>query len=1077
MQTHHTPRILTCALVCAAFLPSAAYAWRYVEPPTQRVANANGFATTTDGGLLISSADGVRRVDASGATTAFLSGPVGGLNAGAQLLPLPGGGMLVRDWQFDCGVSSLDGALRRRWSEYTLGCVSGVNAAGDIWLNDTSNLHRLDTAGLVKVKVPASSLGSQRIDAFGVAKEGGVVAASNATAAGGDTTIARFDAAGSRTWNRTVKNIAVHWIKPADDGTTLVGGISPDGPTAFGNGELYLASFDAAGAPRWSYQQPHENLWPLQTVAAGPDAAFVLAGRLQGVPFVLLQTPYRLLRVERGALAWHKPVCTTPNPTLAHLTPLPNGEALLVCRNGDIARFQRIDAAGTVRTDAALPLADVIQAGALGNDRYLLLGNEPGATPRTRMIVVNGSGAVVDSPFTQLQANVPMTVVNRAFGDDGATYLVTQARSGPNELPAAHHISKIDANGQRVWRRSFDVPLEARTQLSLGGGTLCLTGARKELRESGQTRIDHVIECLNAADGSVRWTAAPSDALGITENFSRVLADGTLIFLHTADTTHEFVRYDASGVVVARTRGEGMLHGASINALGQTTFNATSRTYEIAQYDAQGAVRFRTPVPAAYNGVQIVPHSTGADGSVIAFVNYSVYRHPERRALWSVGADGTSRWTREFESAPTERDIVRAGDALYFVADDGNALNPAPRRIRAISPQNGTTLWQIESRDPPAAFEFERPGRRVTANGETVLLATSWRQRLRVQRFDAATGFRTHEGFIACSDDCAQPNGVALDANGKARAALEVSDAVAGTTGAVISLPGGSRNTRIDQPGIAGAWWSPYANGEGIVIDYLPASRTFFAPWFTFSREGGNDPAGQRWYVVQGAVPANATSVELPITESSGGTFDAGPTVPARIVGKATFTFTDCNNATMYYTFDAATNGAATGSITLTRLVPSTENCILADGTTQTNPSTPSNGFNAQQSGSWFEPATSGQGLQFVVQPGGVFFAPWFTFDPAGPSDDPGRQRWFTIQGSLANATGGKVTAPIVQTIGGAFDRVPTNNMVVVGTATVTFNGCDSAKIDYRFDDTAAAGAMRSLAGSADLVKIGGCAQ
>ena len=280
---------------------------------------------------------------------------------------------------------------------------------------------------------------------------------------------------------------------------------------------------------------------------------------------------------------------------------------------------------------------------------------------------------------------------------------------------------------------------------------------------------------------------------------------------------------------------------------------------------------------------------------------------------------------------------------------------------------------------------------------------------------------------------------------------------------------------RIDQPGIAGAWWSPYANGEGLVIDYLPASRTFFAPWFTFSRTGGNDPAGQRWYVVQGSVPANARTVELPITESAGGNFDAGPTVQARIVGKAMLSFTDCNNGTMHYAFDAATNGAASGTITLSRLAPATESCVLADGSTQSIAAAPANGFDARMSGSWFEQATSGQGLQFVVQPGGVFFAPWFTFDPAGPSDDPGRQRWFTIQGNLANARNGVVQAPIVQTIGGAFDSVPTNNMTIVGQATVTFGGCDSAKVDYRFDDTESAGAMRALAGTTELIKIGGC--
>ena len=113
---------------------------------------------------------------------------------------------------------------------------------------------------------------------------------------------------------------------------------------------------------------------------------------------------------------------------------------------------------------------------------------------------------------------------------------------------------------------------------------------------------------------------------------------------------------------------------------------------------------------------------------------------------------------------------------------------------------------------------------------------------------------------------------------------------------------------------------------------------------------------------------------------------------------------------------------------------------------------------------------------QFAEQPGGIFFAPWFTFDPAGTADDAGRQHWFTLQGNLAQARDGTVELVLVQTLGGAFDRVPTYNANAVGSATLQMQGCDRARLDYRFDDTNGAGAFRARSGMLQLTRAGGCA-
>jgi hypothetical protein len=354
----------------------------------------------------------------------------------------------------------------------------------------------------------------------------------------------------------------------------------------------------------------------------------------------------------------------------------------------------------------------------------------------------------------------------------------------------------------------------------------------------------------------------------------------------------------------------------------------------------------------------------------------------------------------------------------------------------------------------------------------------SWGDRLRLQRIAGDSGQRRHEQFVACLKTCAQPAELALDAQGTARIVFDALDADRGQSAAIVATDLSANPTRLDQPGIAGAWWSPYANGEGITFDWLPASRTLFGAWFTYSTDGGNDPAELRWYTLQAnGVADGARQIELPILETTGGHFDAGPPVAPRRVGTAQAEFYDCTRGNIHYAFDAAVNGGRSGTITLSRLSPATQPCVLADGgSVPGSAQPPANGFDARLSGTWFNEATAGQGLQFTVQPGGVFFAAWFTFDPADAGNDAGRQHWFTLQGNLADARNGTTQLVLVQTLGGAFDRVPTYNANTIGTATLRILGCERAELDYRFADESVAGAFRARTGTLRLTRAGGCA-
>lgn len=107
--------------------------------------------------------------------------------------------------------------------------------------------------------------------------------------------------------------------------------------------------------------------------------------------------------------------------------------------------------------------------------------------------------------------------------------------------------------------------------------------------------------------------------------------------------------------------------------------------------------------------------------------------------------------------------------------------------------------------------------------------------------------------------------------------------------------------------------------------------------------------------------------------------------------------------------------------------------------------------------GSWYQPATSGQGIELevfpnLIAPGTAYaFGAWFTFDhmTAGGAD---RQRWYTFDG---NGQSGAPNVPITlyQNVGGNFDAPPTTNSTVVGTGTLAFTSCSAGSLAYTFTD------------------------
>ncbi|MDZ4811491.1 MAG: S8 family peptidase [Pseudomonadota bacterium] len=111
--------------------------------------------------------------------------------------------------------------------------------------------------------------------------------------------------------------------------------------------------------------------------------------------------------------------------------------------------------------------------------------------------------------------------------------------------------------------------------------------------------------------------------------------------------------------------------------------------------------------------------------------------------------------------------------------------------------------------------------------------------------------------------------------------------------------------------------------------------------------------------------------------------------------------------------------------------------------------STPAQGIVINQglTGAWFDEATSGQGFAVEVNPvNGLIYSGWYTYSETGD----GQQRWYTLFGEYTPGDRSK-TLRILRNTGGAFDTPPITTAVDVGTATITFQSCSRATLNYQF--------------------------
>lgn len=115
--------------------------------------------------------------------------------------------------------------------------------------------------------------------------------------------------------------------------------------------------------------------------------------------------------------------------------------------------------------------------------------------------------------------------------------------------------------------------------------------------------------------------------------------------------------------------------------------------------------------------------------------------------------------------------------------------------------------------------------------------------------------------------------------------------------------------------------------------------------------------------------------------------------------------------------------------------------------------------INAGVAGSWFDPATAGQGwfVDVIQDAEGRFelFVAWFTFDLGEPTAEEdltfgsSRHRWFVAQGPI---TGDRAEMVLFRSRGGVFDDPREAPRDPVGTLTMRFLDCERAELSYRFE-------------------------
>ncbi len=395
---------------------------------------------------------------------------------------------------------------------------------------------------------------------------------------------------------------------------------------------------------------------------------------------------------------------------------------------------------------------------------------------------------------------------------------------------------------------------------------------------------------------------------------------------------------------------------------------------------------YRQSGPPAIASVLIADQNTGAvvfeaSWDTVSPSQRQLYSHQfqaialERPYTAWIAFDKPMRWRTDGQVTSLPGQPPTSLDVDFDLSVDGVALTTEVLDVSWLDMPGPAPYGYHRYRDDTLAIGFTLPAdnnNQGIAGGNPqarLQLATRDMTHLQIDS-DPATVARWHDGGWAGYEDSAGQD--LTDSGGSdASVSFEVSSDPAG-------------NPFVIQPGTSSAWYDPQRNGEGFVMEILPAGRAVMY-WFTYDDTGRQD-----WYIAVGAIQANRIEFNQ-LLQVSGGEFGPGfnpAKVTESVVGSAVFSWSGCDQGVMVWELNRG-DDYRKGRMNLQRL-----SSVLGLGCSQMSP--PPAPQQAGLSGSWFDPTHAGEGYTLELLSDGRALVYWFSFDANG------ERRWFFGIGELA---------------------------------------------------------------------------
>jgi hypothetical protein len=707
-------------------------------------------------------------------------------------------------------------------------------------------------------------------------------------------------------------------------------------------------------------------------------------------------------------------------------------------------------------------------------------------TSKLRAFALDGT----EIPAPRLSGNGDVLSYTAHIAANGDSYALLNSMQGlGTSRKLLLELVRFDATAAVRWRKT--VVEDGATSLqvvSQGDDRVCVLAAIS-------TGANVILKCYNSS-GVEMFSTAYSNNNGVAPTVKmRVLSDGRLRLAFVASAS-ELAIIDISAAYQA-TRTKLAISDASIKDIGLSgsivllTARTATAASEWVSLTANGTISFRRPIAPELAASGMSATILVNDEIILVMPLAQAFNAPPE-ALY-LSANGALRW-RSTLAANFEQTVVTkiAADAntVYFALENsaftvGEApLSNFPIRIQALAQGSGTARWQ---RDIGA--NWGQDVELLAPYAGNLAVAVSHPLGIQWQKLSVSDGTVSEERMLGCGAAQCFSLAVGLDRNGQLRTVNEAADAGLSRIALGTWMPTAS-GIALDQPGLAGAWYTPQISGQGFFFDYFPASKLLFAPWFSYAAFdssgsvdiGLNSVANLRWYTLSGVVEPGATTARLEIRRNIAGQFASPPVTTSSVVGTAILRAENCNKATLQFEFNQGQDAAKFGVLPLDRLTGGASPCQLPGGVVAPgrDARAPRAGFDSRQSGAWYVPKTSGQGLMLTVQPpspssSGTFFGGWFTYD-AGNADDLTSQHWLTLAGETrTDAPSGVVSVEIYRTVGARLAAGKTQNSIRVGRGNVRFLSCDRAVFSYQFEDNFVLGGFRTLAGEMPLERIAAC--